>query len=60
MLAMTARPNTPPAMPNAKPSFWPSVVGSESMGRLLGVAVLTSAQTVYAEVGDAGPGDTVG
>lgn len=55
-----ARPNTPPAMPNAKPSFWPFVVGPTSMGRLLGVVVLTSAQTVYAEVGDIGPGDTVG
>lgn len=50
----------PPATPSPTASFCLSDVGSGSMGSDPGVSVVTEAKRVYAEVGSAGPGETVG
>jgi hypothetical protein len=51
---------TPPATPSPTASFCLSEVGSGSIGNDPGVSVVTAAKRVYAEVGSAGPGETVG
>lgn len=46
--------------PKPTANFCAAVVGCLSYGNDIGVLVVTSAKTVYAEVGSAGPGGTVG